>query len=327
MDPGAHTRKVSCFHQGFPTIARLKQHLVKEHNIPKLKLAFIKSNGFKQLGSIEAKWRQVFLNLFPAVPEDDVPSPCKYSSPTRASQQAHGCLDKVVSPDQSSIATIQSVFEDILKHDNSEPGFASTISNMILQAIGNHTAKKSPTANFGLQTPSSSAESSPELRNLDTTSSFNACITTMSPNSNCVDPLLFSNAALDSSLPFDMACAWGHHDKSVETMSSANIPTDNIRPCNSACQDCFSQNVFRTKGTGSQVDVCGDCHSTDILYQTVVVPFEDRTQSGHNDVTSVEVPNHSQGLGEDMMWMDDFAGQSAVEKGELREDIDELFEF
>lgn len=54
LDPEAHTRKISCFHQGFLTIAKLKQHLVKEHNISKLKLTFIKSNGFKQLGSIEA---------------------------------------------------------------------------------------------------------------------------------------------------------------------------------------------------------------------------------------------------------------------------------
>jgi hypothetical protein len=326
LEPRAHTRKISCFHQGFPTVARLKQHLVKIHDVPKSKLAFIKSNGFKQLGSIEAKWRHVFRNLFPAVSEDDVPSPCKYSSPSRASQQAHECLDKDVSPDQGSIATNQSVFEDILERGNSEPNFAAEISNMRLQALGNHTMHKSPTANFGLQTPSTSAESSPELRNLDATSSFDTCLKPMSPNSNCMDPLLFSSAAPDSPFTFDMACAWEQYDKSAETVPSVYIPTDNTGSCNSVCKDCMSQNVFRTKGTGPHVDVCGDCHSTDILYPTVVVPIEDKAQSGHADGTSMEVPDHFQGLGEDIMWVDDFAGHLAVNEEDLREDIDELFE-
>ena len=327
MDPGAHTRKVSCFHQGFPTIARLKQHLVKEHNIPKVNLDFIKSNGFKQLGSIEAKWRRIFCNLFPAVSEDDVPSPCKYHSLSRASQQAKEYLDKDVSPNQGSLATIQSVFEDILERDNSEPGFSAAISNMLLQAIGKNTTHKSSTANFGLPTPSTSAESSPELRNLDATSGFDTGVKPMSPDSNCIDPLLFSNAAPDSSLMFDMASAWEQYDKCVETVPSVYMPIGNTEPCISVCNECFSQNVFRTKGNQAQVDVCSDCHSTDISYQVVAIPIEGKAQPGHDDEILMEVPDYFEGLGENIEPTEDFAGLSAIKEEDLREDIDELFEF
>lgn len=292
-----------------------------------MNLAFIKSSGFKQLGSIEAKWRQIFCALFPDVSEDNVPSPCKYSSPSSALQKAHKYLDKDVSPDQGSIASIQSVLEDILERNNCEPGFAATISNMIVQAVGNHTTYESPTANYGLQTPSTSAESSPELRNLNATSSFNTYLKPMGSNSDCIDPLLFSDAAPDLSLMFDMACAWEQYDESIKTALPVSVPTDNTGLCNSVCKDCFSQNVFRTKGTGSQIDVCGDCHSTDIIYHAGVVPTKDEPQSGHDDGTSMKVPDYFQGLCEDILWEDDFAGQLAVNNEDLREDIDELFEF
>lgn len=292
-----------------------------------MNLAFIKSSGFKQLGSIEAKWRQIFCVLFPDVSEDNVPSPCKYSSPSSALQKAHKYLDKDVSPDQGSIASIQSVLEDILERNNCEPGFAATISNMIVQAVGNHTTYESPTANYGLQTPSTSAESSPELRNLNATSSFNTYLKPMGSNSDCIDPLLFSDAAPDLSLMFDMACVWEQYDESIKTALPVSVPTDNTGLCNSVCKDCFSQNVFRTKGTGSQIDVCGDYHSTDIIYHAGVVPTKDEPQSGHDDGTSMEVPDYFQGLCEDILWEDDFAGQLAVNNEDLREDIDELFEF
>lgn len=110
-------------------------------------------------------------------------------------------------------------------------------------------------------------------------------------------------------------------------MSSVYIPTDNAGSCNSACKDCFSQNIFQTKGTGSHIDVCGDCHSTDIFYQTVVIHTKDEAQSGHDDGILMEVSDHFQDSDEDFMRMDDFAGQLAVEKEELRKAIDELFKF
>ena len=73
MDPKRHEDRVACYKTGFDGMSRLKQHLREVHETEESKLEF-KSRRYSSLGTIEAKWRQLFEDLFPG---KNIPSPCK----------------------------------------------------------------------------------------------------------------------------------------------------------------------------------------------------------------------------------------------------------
>ena len=61
-------------------LTALRDHLKAVHALSQetcdLQLNF-KETSFKKLGTIDLKWKRVFHILFPEVPTDNIPSPCK----------------------------------------------------------------------------------------------------------------------------------------------------------------------------------------------------------------------------------------------------------
>lgn len=73
MNSEQYERTVSCHNTGYDALSRLKQHLRKVHNVEESNLKF-KSQNYRNLGTMEAKWTKLFVDLFPG---RDIPSPCK----------------------------------------------------------------------------------------------------------------------------------------------------------------------------------------------------------------------------------------------------------
>ncbi|KAF2995508.1 hypothetical protein E8E13_000977 [Curvularia kusanoi] len=311
-DPERHMDKVSCFNRGFEEMSRLKQHLVQEHSIPRTTLNYFKSNGFQQLGTIEAKWRRVYTTLFPAVTEDLIPSPYK-DNRTK----------------QNTTATIIDVFEHILERNNSDPSFAAALGNMLLEATKTESTYNSPAKNFGSHTPPTSAESSPELCNAQMYPISEEQFIPVS-NNDYIDPLLFPDIALDSSSPFEtdhISYTWTKSEGSFATEPAAQSPESDTGPSNAMCGNCGSQDIFRTRGSGPHFDVCNICHSTDIFYRTVIAPVQGEPRSRQASGASMELPDDHRGMREDISWTDYYAGSLAGEVGDMCGDIDKLFDF
>lgn len=57
--------KASCHLTGFDGMARLKQHLVKEHQVPKEDLNYFKDKSFRDLGTLEANGVECFARCCP----------------------------------------------------------------------------------------------------------------------------------------------------------------------------------------------------------------------------------------------------------------------
>ena len=293
-DPEKHKHTVSCHHKGFEEMSRLKQHLVQVHSVSPSLLNF-KSKTFKNLANIEAKWAQVYRILFQIKSEGDIPSPCKYLDPNNSKSQAHHQIDKDIVPIQQptvtpavEIATPFSIFQAIVDHNDNEPGFLAAIKGM----LGNvpQTTKINNTATkevYGIQTPPSSVESSPALSNLDTAtnsdleSAFELPINSGVPNNNFADLPLFPAASVDSpsssNSPVDFM--WDTPDTTSTTAQTVNISdmkspqTINNYESIKVCSGCLSNNIFKTTGSGAQIDVCGNCHSTDVLYGASSAPI------------------------------------------------------
>lgn len=245
--------------------------------------------------------------------------------------EAYTCTVKNIIPTQKLSKTINDVFEHILEHDKIAHGFAATLSNMISQAINKNNIQYSPAPNFGLPTPSKSAETSPELCQIDANASLDAYSTLTTLNDDCVDPILFPSAARDLSFPsdttvMDLPCEQiDANPTAASDLSSPHMQPGNLELLDSTCGNCFSQNVFKTTGRGVQIDACGDYRSTDILYGMMVVPIQNKSETDWL-VNALDITDSLEDFGGDFSWLDDCVGASLNENEAMFEAIDKVFE-
>lgn len=168
---------------------------------------------------------------------------------------------------------ITEIFNNIMQRDNNSPGFVTALSDMLLQATKKEATSTADNSNYGLPTPATSTEASPELRMLEASPSSTLCFSPLIQSTDCVDPLLFPIEEYDASMPI---FSWDDIDAKPDTSLDMFPPQASAdASSNNFCGDCFSSNIFRTKGSSAQIDVCTGCHSTDIIYGTVSMELEE----------------------------------------------------
>lgn len=165
------------------------------------------------------------------------------------------------------MTTIAAMFEHIMERNNITPSFAAELVNMLLQATRKQSLSTPFATNHGPQTPPTSAETSPELRSLCSSPETTLYSTSLSPSDN--DPILYPvelrgiSPAGSESDDLDASLAMASPDSPYVPLSQTGMDTS---MSNQTCGDCFSTNTFRTTGSVAQIDVCSECHSTNILY-------------------------------------------------------------
>jgi hypothetical protein len=288
--PDMDAHRVSCYNKGFNEIARLKQHLVKEHKVSSEFLDYFKDTSFRSLGTLEAKWARMYCTLFPGVRREDVPSPCKCLYKDRLPNFTNKCIDKPAvafvgpsAPLSACPSTPLSVPEDILALDD-----CKAVTNTLFD----FPQKSKPLARkaSGLPTPPSSAEASPELGNLETSpvsasESLFPLPTAREPLSNTrTDPQLFeypnlaSLALSDNPVNpplFDSPKPSPPSPSTTSVTNAAPSPPTTLAVTAqpiilpTACQRCNSANIRPTWGMAPSIWVCQDCCCTDMNWSLV----------------------------------------------------------
>ncbi|KAF9691713.1 hypothetical protein EKO04_010310 [Ascochyta lentis] len=216
---------------------------------------------------MEEKCTLLYRDLFP---QDDSASPYEEAvipgSPTTANV---------------SEALLRVKLETIMAQHGIDPELAARVSTIFQgasEAMKCNTNKLKD--NYGLLTPPTSAESSPETSQLDafTTPTFEPLpgvpVTRGVLDNNFIDPLLYPTHDMDSMPLFDSGigteCAW----------ESYNAAPAMVRPVN------ISDAAFAgTSKILPSLDVCSDCLSTNIIYGFPVAPVDEpQPLSGNLDV-------------------------------------------
>ncbi|KAF2629338.1 hypothetical protein BU25DRAFT_420197 [Macroventuria anomochaeta] len=213
-----------------------------------------KNKSFQNLGTVEAKRKQVFRSIFPDVSKKDIPSPYKNIMRSTGSPVTPG----------ASIATPLDIFETIMDHNNNEPGFAAAINDILGNVV--QTAKNE---NIPLNKTSQIA--------------FWTAYNPQNVEQELFDPPLFpiTSVNLPPSSDSLMGYAWDTLDTTLTSAQSVSTPDmltpQTVNDCLTlnVCFSCLSNNIFKTTGSGAQIDVCGSCHSTDVLYGIPCAPVEE----------------------------------------------------